>query len=121
MPQQLKEGKSPWTTATGLVVRGYVSKIDESAQPYGLEIPKDFDFDLQTSGIGSTFGCMAGGKQLTELSFINQRSKSPGAFHPPGAIVLHPYGRYCNANHFAGEVDLVGMLGRMSRSTIRRV
>jgi hypothetical protein len=26
--QQLREGKAPWATATGLVVRGYVSKID---------------------------------------------------------------------------------------------
>ena len=25
--------------------------------------------------------------------------------HPPHAFVLHPYGRYCNANHFAGEID----------------
>ena len=33
--KSLKEGKSPWTTATGLVVRGYVSKIDGSVQPYG--------------------------------------------------------------------------------------
>jgi hypothetical protein len=29
-------GADPWTTATGLVVRGYRSKIDGSAQPYGL-------------------------------------------------------------------------------------
>src|SRR6185295_16374125 len=31
---QLAQGRSPWTTATGLVVRGYVSKIDKSIQPY---------------------------------------------------------------------------------------
>jgi hypothetical protein len=28
--EQLAQGQSPWTTATGLVVRGYVSKIDKS-------------------------------------------------------------------------------------------
>ena len=32
--------------------------------------------------------------------------KSPGQFTPPGAIVLHLYGRYCCANKLAGEVDL---------------
>src|SRR5437763_13125961 len=32
--EQLAQGKSPWTSATGLVVRGYVSKIDNSVQPY---------------------------------------------------------------------------------------
>src|SRR5690242_21236573 len=29
---QLAEGKSPWTTAPGLIVRGYVSKLDKSIQ-----------------------------------------------------------------------------------------
>src|SRR5215470_14911349 len=29
---QLANGQSPWTKATGLVVRGYVSKIDKSVQ-----------------------------------------------------------------------------------------
>ena len=32
-------------------------------------------------------------------------SKNPGQFTPPDAFVLHPYGRYCNANNFAGEID----------------
>src|SRR5712691_10051247 len=32
----LAAGAAPWSTATGLVVRGYVSKIDSSVQPYGL-------------------------------------------------------------------------------------
>jgi hypothetical protein len=36
---QLKEGKPAWTTQTGLVPRGYVSKIDGSVQPYGLVVP----------------------------------------------------------------------------------
>ena len=31
--QELAAGRSPWTTQTGLVVRGYVSKIDGSVQP----------------------------------------------------------------------------------------
>src|SRR6187549_2045199 len=32
----LLKGHAPWLTATGLVVRGYRSKIDGSVQPYGL-------------------------------------------------------------------------------------
>ena len=39
---QLREGKAPWNTATGLVVRGYVSKIDGSVQPYGLVVPASY-------------------------------------------------------------------------------
>ena len=40
--KSLAEGKAPWTTATDLVVRGYVSKIDGSVQPYGLVIPANY-------------------------------------------------------------------------------
>ena len=36
---QLRHGHAPWNSATGLVVRGYVSKIDGSVQPYGLVVP----------------------------------------------------------------------------------
>src|SRR5205823_2826695 len=39
---QLAAGQSPWTTATGVVVRGYVSKIDGSVQPYGLVVPTSY-------------------------------------------------------------------------------
>src|SRR5205823_12616466 len=38
----LRDGKPSWTTATGLVVRGYVSKIDGSVQPYGLVVPASY-------------------------------------------------------------------------------
>lgn len=34
----LLAGQAPWTTQTGLVVRGYRSRIDRTAQPYGLVI-----------------------------------------------------------------------------------
>jgi hypothetical protein len=37
--EQLSNGKTPWESQTGLVVRGYVSKIDGSLQPYGLVVP----------------------------------------------------------------------------------
>jgi hypothetical protein len=98
----LLHGKHPWTTQTGLVVRGYRSKIDGSAQPYGLVIPKDFDFKKKSR---LDFWCHGRGETLTELAFIQQRQSSPGEFASDKAIVLHLYGRYCNANKFAGEVD----------------
>ena len=40
-------GQAPWTTETGLVVRGYVSKIDRSVQPYGLVIPPSYSARFQ--------------------------------------------------------------------------
>jgi hypothetical protein len=101
----LREGAAPWTTATGLVVRGYLSRIDGSVQPYGLVVPATYQtasphqyrLDLWFHGRGET---------LSELNFIESRQRSAGEFTPPSAFVLHLYGRYCNANRFAGEMDL---------------
>lgn len=101
----LREGKAPWATQTGLVVRGYVSDIDGSVQPYGLVVPETYQsksphqyrLDVWFHGRG---------ENLTELNFIADRQKNAGQFTPPNTIVLHPYGRYCNANKFAGEMDL---------------
>jgi hypothetical protein len=101
----LRDGKAPWNTQTGLVVRGYVSKIDGSVQPYGLVVPASYQpptphqFRLDV-------WCHGRGETLSELNFINGRQSSPGEFTPKNAFVLHPYGRYCCANKFAGEIDL---------------
>src|SRR5262249_10736127 len=75
--KQLREGKAPWTTATGLVVRGYVSRIDGSVQPYGLVVPASY----QAGAAGRhrlDVWCHGRGEKLTELSFLEGRLKSPG-------------------------------------------
>jgi hypothetical protein len=100
----MKDGKTPWATQTGLVVRGYRSKIDGSVQPYGLVIPKDYDFTGKKPH-RLDFWWHGRGENLSEVNFIQGRQSSPGDFTPPSTIVLHPYGRYCNANKFAGEID----------------
>lgn len=102
--KELKEGKPTWTTATGPVVRGYRSKIDGSAQPYGMVVPKQFA-ETPKEKRRLDFWWHGRGENLTEVDFINTQSKSAGQFTPDNAFVLHPYGRYCNANKFAGEVD----------------
>ena len=103
--QQLDAGHTPWLTATGLVVRGFVSRIDGSVQPYGLVVPASFAaqpkeprrLDVWLHGRDNN---------LTELKFISDRQRSSGDFTPTNTFVLHPYGRYCNAFKFAGETDV---------------
>ena len=102
---QLREGRAPWTTATGLVVRGYVSRIDGSVQPYGLVVPASYQPNAAHAH-RLDFWFHGRGETLSELDFINGRQRSPGEFTPPNAFVLHLYGRYCNGNRFAGETDL---------------
>jgi hypothetical protein len=107
--EQLAEGQSPWTTAAGLVVRGYVSRIDGSVQPYGVVVPESY-----TSKGPARFRCdlwfHGRGETLSELNFIRDRTSNPGQFTSDDTIVLHPYGRYSNAFKFAGEIDVLEAL-----------
>ncbi|MCB1206966.1 MAG: hypothetical protein KDN18_22120 [Verrucomicrobiae bacterium] len=102
---ELKAGRPGWLDDTGLVVRGYLSKVDGSVQPYGMVIPEDWK-PGETKARRLDFWCHGRGEKLSELDFLNQRLNNAGEFTPPEAFTLHLYGRYCNANKFAGEVDL---------------
>jgi dienelactone hydrolase len=110
----LGRGEAPWTAATGLVVRGYRSRIDDSVQPYGLVVPptwtplapRNWRLDAWFHGRNET---------LSEVNFLWERETRPGEFTPQDTLVLHLYGRYCNANKFAGEVDLFEALAEVKR------
>jgi hypothetical protein len=113
--EELATGRAPWTTATGLVVRGYISKIDKSVQPYALVVPPNYNpslpwrwrLDAWFHGRGET---------LSEVNFLYDRQRSPGEFTPANTFVLHLYGRYCNANKFAGEIDLFEALAAVKKA-----
>ena len=100
----LSEGKAPWTKATGLIVKGYVSRIDGSVQPYGLQVPPGYEQDPSRPR-RLDFWYHGRGETLNEINFLITREQQPGPFTPADTFVLQPYGRYCNANRFAGEVD----------------
>ena len=110
----LARGDASWTTQTGLVVRGYRSKLDGTAQPYGLIVPESYvadsahrhRLDLWFHGRGET---------LSEVNFIDQRLKQIGTFAPADTIVLHPYGRYSNAFKLAGEVDVLEAMASVEK------
>lgn len=112
--RSLAKGEAPWTSQTGLVVRGYVSEIDGSVQPYGLVVPASWSpkergrwrLDAWFHGRNET---------LSEVNFLDERMKRPGEFTPRDTIVLHLYGRYCNANRFAGETDLFEALADVKK------
>jgi len=110
----LKQGRHPWTTATGLVVRGYISRIDRSVQPFGLVVPPSYSPDAPHRWrLDAWFH--GRGETLSEVNFLTDRQRNPGEFTPRDTIVLHLYGRYCNANRFAGETDLFEALDAVKR------
>jgi dienelactone hydrolase len=100
---QLREGNPGWLAQTGLVVRGYRSRIDGSVQPYGMVVPGGFRPDGPARRLDFWFH--GRGEKMTELDFIYGRLRSPGDFTPRDAFVMHLYGRYCNGSKFAGETD----------------
>ncbi len=103
----LKEGKAPWALTSG--PRGYVSRIDGSVQPYILGVPSEYK-----AGDGKRYrldvNCHGRNENLTELVFISQ--KAPALTDKFG---VNLYGRYCNANKFAGEVDCLEAMEAIER------
>jgi hypothetical protein len=105
----LKEGKTPWTTQTGPVLRAYKSKIDGSYQPYWINVPKDYEFVIKEPKEAPKhrldFWWRGRSETGSEAAFCAGPQGASGIITAPGAFVLFPLGRFCNANKFAGEVD----------------
>ena len=95
-------------TERGHIVRGYRSKIDDSYQPYGLEIPEKLDLSRPVPLLVWLHGR---GDKTTDLHFLNQcqaKSQAFGGFMKDQgeAIILHPFGRQCVGWKHAGEIDI---------------
>jgi len=72
------------------------------------------------AGLGSTSGFHGRGENLTEVNFLSGRQKDRGVFTPADTVVLHPYGRFCNAFKFAGEVDVLEATESVSSAVSNR-
>ena len=111
---QLLGGQAAWTTKPGVVVRGYLSKLDQTVQPYGVVVPASYQFDGKEKH-RLDFWFHGRGEVLSEVNFLNDRSKNVGQIAPDNTIVVHPYGRYCNANKLAGEIDTLEILDAIQK------
>lgn len=101
---QLRAEQAPWLEATGLVLRGHRSKLDGSVQPYGLVVPESLP---RRAGETPLMVWLLGrGEKRTELAFLAEREAGPPQLTPKDTLLLIPYGRFCNATKFAGEVDV---------------
>lgn len=105
--EALAQGQTPWTKQTGSVVRGFRSKLDGTPQPYGIV----YQGDLSTAqGIRADIWCRGRSEKGLEVQFLATRMTSPDPVPAPGVLMIHPFGRYCNANKLAGEVDTLEAL-----------
>jgi hypothetical protein len=104
----LAGGKRPWTDRRGKLALGYVSRVDNSVQPYGIIVPAKYDptqptrLDVVLHGSTRPVG-------LSELKFIARFDEGDeAAAAPPDQpfIELHPLGRVENCYRWAGETDV---------------
>lgn len=103
---ELTAGKPSWLTKRGTLALGFRSALDDSVQPYGLVIPDGLALADFKKPVPLYVWLHGRGDKAMEINFILARESKPGEFQPADAIVLHPFGRYCNGFKFAGEVDV---------------
>jgi pimeloyl-ACP methyl ester carboxylesterase len=102
---ELEAGTSSWTRKTGNVVRGFVSRIDGSVQPYGLTIPASYDgkkpmrLDVWLHGTQ---------ERMNEVRFLAQQSGPHVTPQIPAEdyIQLEPFGRMNHSYKFYAETDV---------------
>ncbi|MBM3460134.1 MAG: hypothetical protein FJX77_16565, partial [Armatimonadetes bacterium] len=113
----LEQGEAPWTTQPGRTLRGFVSRIDGSIQPYGLVLPAGYR--PQSGGIregtAPRLDVVLHGRGPTEVSFLQQNL--PATNTPPNQefLELHPFGRGNNGWRWAGETDVFEALAQVEQ------
>ena len=112
--EELAAGRPSWVHATGLIVRGYISKIDHSPQPYSIIVPPTYEREPNRPR-RLDFWAHGRNETLSEVNFLWNQQRQPGEWIPADAFLVHLYGRFCNANKFAGEVDLSEVLADMKK------
>ena len=105
--EALQRNETPWMKGAGWKVLGFYSRIDDSPQPYGVEIPEGLDL-AGPKPVPMWIWLHGRGDTSTDLPFLYGKltAKKPGQFQPAGSIVIHPFGRYCNGWKSAGETDV---------------
>lgn len=112
-------GKAPWAARQGKVLRGFISAVDGSTQPYGVVIPQGYDgtramrLDVVLHGSSRPHG-------LSELRFGERFDDGDTGGKPAAVdgdfIELHPLGRVENCYRWAGETDVFEAIEAVCRN-----
>ncbi|MFN3653019.1 MAG: prolyl oligopeptidase family serine peptidase [Armatimonadota bacterium] len=104
---ELESGRTPWAERPGRSLRGFVSKIDGTVQPYGVVLPAGFDPQRAEPYPVEIF---LHGRGPTEVTFLQENEPAPGssAARAPEQphLELHPFGRGNNGWRWSGETDV---------------
>jgi len=100
---QLQAGHAPWREHTGLIPLGFRSRLDGSVQPYGLWVPEGLEAGRP---VPVWIWLHGRGDKETDLAFLHGRAHKAPELQPVDAVVLLPFGRYCNGWKGPGFVDV---------------
>jgi pimeloyl-ACP methyl ester carboxylesterase len=104
----IEAGEPPWSTRKGKVLRGFVSAVDGSVQPYAVVVPETYNpskpmrLDVVLHGSSRPVG-------MSEFRFLGSFDEGDDPtpnVHEGGYIELHPLGRVENGYRWAGETDV---------------
>src|SRR5262245_13385264 len=117
--KQAEGGKAVWRDAPGKwVVRAYLSRIDDSIQPYAVLLPHDYGKDPKKQW---RLDIVLHGRDgaLTEAKFIaTHGATAKEAPKDVGYVQLEVYGRGNNAYRWAGEQDITEAFENFYRGSI---
>jgi len=112
--QQLQQGRAPWLTQSGKVIRGFRSRLDDSVQPYVINVPASWrgpqdEVKGERRPYPLFIECPHAGL-VTELAVNNAGLHEGNGFADDESLHLRAYARGYNAAKFAGEVNLFEQL-----------
>jgi len=107
----LASGRRPWTEKRGRLIRGFISAVDGSTQPYGLIVPANYDparpIRLDVVLHGSRADRALGTAELNFMSGFDTGDEENPPARETAYIEVHPLGRLGeNAYRFEGETDV---------------
>ncbi len=115
----LVRNERPWAQKPGRSLRGYLSRVDGSVQPYGVVLPANYD---PTSKTKLRLDVVLHGRGTQEIRFLQENERPPSANAPkpadglaPNYIELHCFGRGNNGWRWAGETDVFEALEAVKR------
>lgn len=112
--KELATGKASWATQTGVTIRGYVSRVEGSVQPYALTLPPQFAEAKSTHRWPLHVVLHGRGGDRNEVRFFVEHAKRKPA-EGQNWIQLDVFGRTDNAYRWAGETDVLEALTDVQR------
>ena len=116
--EKLQQEKADWPLQSGTTVRGYVSAVDGSVQPYAITLPDDVN--PKEARRWPLYVVLHGrADQMNEVNFMHRMDGKPLSQKddqpPQNWIQLDVYGRGNNAYRWAGETDVFEAMADVKR------